>query len=490
MPCKPPFLEPYQGSVDESTDELLHEIAESGYLNQAYSNTFDFLNLVSQETGEPVEQKTFAKIKKAHSVCRSFSLDVARKLESVEQGSGFNPQSAKLTSVGLFSGMTDTMPDYAQRTIIPEIANKKRQFYLTQLKYFCSKNKHLRYFVVNEGSRCSIDELEDRIKSLQRKCSNIRDREWFKPFADVFFRSTEFTIKEEKDGSKSYHVHANLVWATKKHQPSEQWKRFISRVEDYFGGISRDCKRIENENEICKYFFKGSDLAILSAQELHQLSRILFKKRLIAPLSTMRDQVRYFRNHPEEKLQQPCKANGMKWKIVSNHNSFKQFDESYDLKPIFEEDKKESTDKPVDQVLAIMGPQIKFTDVAEPIVLVRGYSGKLEELLKNKRVEMTYNAGKLSWLAGLQCRKAQQKAEPSNKGSQEVLNCPKDSKKPERLERSGSFSGANPPPRSGRKLSFGLHGDVSHLQKPKKPDQLSLSGSFSGTGITSSVYIQ
>ena len=477
--------------VDQSTDQLLHEVAESGYLNAAYANQFEFLEIVRQTTGEQASEEAYKKIKDAHNICRSFSLDIARKLESVKTGAGFNPQNGKLTSVGLFSGLTDTMPEYAQRIIIPEVANKKRQFYLTQLKYFCSKNRHLRYFVVNEGKRCSIDDLETRLNTLQRKCSKLRKEPWFEPFADVFFRSTEFTIKEEIDGEKSYHVHANLVWKPKSKLPEESFKFLVNKIEKYFGGISKDNGLIKNVNELCKYFFKGSDLAILSAEELFQLSEIMFRKRLIAPMSIMRDQVRYFRNHPEEKLQAPCPCNGNKWRVISNHNSFKQFDDDSKLERIFGDEEKESLGKPVDQILAIMSPQVKFTDVAEPIILVRGYSGSHGRLLENKRIEMAYNAGKACWEASQRLKLAFSEPQALNRARQEVFNCPKGSEKPERHELAGSFSGSNPPPQSGRKnkirLDFGFRGDESYLRAQKKPDQHSPTGSFSGCAIPSTI---
>jgi hypothetical protein len=104
---------------------------------------------------------------------------------------------------------------------------------------------------------------------------------------EIEFARVEFTIKAE-EGTHTFHPHTHLIVMPLRRLTRARWRAVLTFCHSYLGTHFRDCGRIRDAAEACKYMTKiddsdegeGTGLLSLSAAELAELARQLHGRQL------------------------------------------------------------------------------------------------------------------------------------------------------------------------------------------------------------------
>jgi hypothetical protein len=116
---------------------------------------------------------------------------------------------------------------------------------------------------------------------------------------EIEFARVEFTIKAE-EGTHTFHPHTHLIVMPLRRLTRAQWRAVLTFCHSYLGTHFRDCGRIHDAAEACKYMTKiddsedgeGNGLLSLSDAELAELARQLHGRQLSRRMGTFAKECR------------------------------------------------------------------------------------------------------------------------------------------------------------------------------------------------------
>ena len=235
------------------------------------------------------------------------------------------------------SGSLEELPKFRRKMIIPHVAAMVRAPMVSALEYFLERNPHARFLTLTSGTRCTLDELDARLDEHLEKLGTFNEwlrRKWG---WQLVFRATELGTPEVRDGRRvkeseagllerdeagklTLHVHTHAVIDGPYLEPaafsrmlSEFWEHWDHWLGD--GGVIRDAR------ECCKYLVKPGQILKMTPEELAQLDRALYRRKLVSPLGKLRDEIRV-REDARLVLRRYRLPNGegSVWKEEPNHN--------------------------------------------------------------------------------------------------------------------------------------------------------------------------
>lgn len=180
---------------------------------------------------------------------------------------------------------------YSNQNILPLVMQGNSRSMLRPLIRFASERPMSRMLVATAGPRVPIGLFKDTLKS-----HNARVKDVLAPYLKAFkieeyFRRTEYTIALGDDGVHTYHIHTHILI-----DPPfiKDWTGFLSGLCKVFASHIKDCGRIGNIVECCKYACKiskdmdedSSSLGImdLPQDELVRLHQALKGAKLLRPV--------------------------------------------------------------------------------------------------------------------------------------------------------------------------------------------------------------
>ena len=209
-----------------------------------------------------MEPEKWAKKQKARQELSEQTAALADILEA--QGIAARLDS-DITAIGLVTGQTDKVESYRAIRFLPLVAQRDRQPMQNDLRYYQKHmpgGRYVRFMVVTAGARVPIgDDLRGAITTLNRNISRWASDARSKYGIEVLFRGTEFTIDE----SKTFHVHANVLYRPSKVLSRGKFSKFLSWSRQRLGGHHiKDNGRLEKPQEAIKYPFKPLDVMSLA----------------------------------------------------------------------------------------------------------------------------------------------------------------------------------------------------------------------------------
>ena len=172
-------------------------------------------------------------------------------------------KDSNISLIGDVTGQHMQLQAFRNTVFLPTIAQRNRIPYLNNVTYYLENNRHAqkfaRYAVITSGHRCSIDELQGRLRWFHRKLSKLIFELRSKYNIEVLVRVTEITVTEEEDGNWSFHPHANVLYVP----PflGEKWEKdVLPFIHGFMGTHWMDCGRIREIREVIKYCFKPDDI--------------------------------------------------------------------------------------------------------------------------------------------------------------------------------------------------------------------------------------
>jgi len=224
-----------------------------------------------------------------------------------------------MTLVGLVTGHPIHVPRWANLNILPLIAAPKRDQQARESEYYLSrhpKGQYARYAVITAGQRIpAFGPLGEALTAHERRISKLAhelralDVEMVAGAAEITRNRGDERIWDARTkrwglplcerhpdryqpDQYYYHPHSNVIYIPRRKFTKAQWKAILRHIRRRVRAHWRDCGRIEDTREVCKYPTKPADLLgpgkEIGPQEMCWLARELYRAKLFNPLGDFR----------------------------------------------------------------------------------------------------------------------------------------------------------------------------------------------------------
>jgi len=332
-------------------------------------------------TGTTVSDEAFAKSRFQEFELDQQSEEIAAKLRAMDIPT-YRPENGHLAMVGVCTGKFSIIKEWRHINFLPAVASANRRQLVKRLSYFAESRPYLRYLVFTNGPRCSSEQLRDRLKDLARSISRYSAcPELKKMGVFVELRVSELTAERGPDGSMTYHPHANVIInCTRK----IDWQRFLELTRQLAPGHWQDNGRLFDADEAIKYFVKPSEVLDHNHRELLELFTATFGLHLAQPMNAFRAFTQSLKVDRLKLAKRLDKDKVWRWCFV------KMMEAAPKLKV------KRRAD---DRVVALIGPQPRFSPTFEPCLLVYGFTGDIDRVLRENRLGEKFAACRARFMA-------------------------------------------------------------------------------------------
>ncbi len=315
-------------------------------------------DLLTANTGIGVPLHVWRKVRRRNEALKAQTRTLADSLESA--GIPAYQRNNPVSLIGDVTGCVDTPDQFRRIRFLPLVAQQERAPMRNALRYFLktwNKGSYVRFAVVTAGPRIPLgNNLRGEIQSFHRLLSKWANLARQKFGVEMIFRGTEFTI----DQARTFHLHANILYAPRQKLTPEQWEKFLARTRSYVGAHWRDSGRLRKADEAVKYPFKPTEMGHLSPGDLAWLSIEIRQLKLMQPMGAFAEFCRELDN------------DGCKIAAIAN-------DRGLNLARV----KRQNRDMPVqslklspreNELIARTAPMPRFSPYREPCSIVRNYT--------------------------------------------------------------------------------------------------------------------
>ena len=379
-----------------------------GAVNRQTIPAISRYELFKANTGWKQSSEQYRESSERSALLKAETLRIASALES--HGIQTRLENGGIKAIGEVTGQIDDIESYRSISFLPLVAQRERRPILNALQYFHRHNKlgkHLRLAVITAGERIPLySDLRGTMQKLHRDISrwaHEADRDWN---IAVIYRGSEFTYDHP---TRSFHPHANVLYAPRKALSSKRWAEFLSWSHKRLGAHWKDNGKLEKPQEALKYPFKPLELDKLDSLALVWLFMQTRRLKIAQPMRefkhwrvtleyevTTQDRVNPFtgeitKKHIKTKRDRPLKVgvintpDGARLSLIEK--APRQPADTKDLAPDVKADAE-------NMILCRTSPQFRFSPYAEPVTLVQNftsepvtYEGKqrLEEIKARQR---------------------------------------------------------------------------------------------------------
>lgn len=322
-------------------------------------------DLINEKTGLELSEEQLAAWDKRTDGERQQKLMTLRALGQLGRNAE-RPEVNAVWRIGLMSGYAEPVWKTPRWNCLPWVARSKRQGLAINLAYYLHYTPGCRHLRVTLGHRIPLGCLRASFQKLSKSISRLNTRPWFRKQVEIILRSCELTWNEA-----DAHVHAHLLVKPRKRLSASNWVRLQEQVRRHFGADIGTFESIGEVGRTVPYFTKPSDLEDFGGDDI----------------KTLAEQTRHLRTHePLGEFRAFCRRlQDRKMTLVRRHDCIAMVSRSDGARQrTGRKDRKASTiEVPRNQLLHIGHPRPHGTARLEPTLLVRGYTGDLNELLAN-----------------------------------------------------------------------------------------------------------
>lgn len=348
---------------------------------------------------------------------RALLLEQTKQLATALEGEGISAwqEDSDLIAIGEVTGQIDRIDGFRSICFLPTVAQRDRRQILNGLMYFQNHHKlgrFLRMAVVTAGDRIPLGgELRKTMQKLHRDVSrwaHEADKLWN---IAVIYRGSEFTYDTD---TKTFHPHANVLYAPRKALKGDKWARFLSWSHQRLGAHWKDCGKLDKPQEAIKYPFKPAELEALNGPELAWLFHATYRLKIAQPMKEFKywreelvyrvaehDRINPFTGEVKtvrvrEKRDRPLKVGFIK--TISGAKL--HLIEKAPRKKTAPNEHASATDEALENIIVCrLSPQFRFSPYAEPVTMIMNYTpdpvtvdGKerLQEIKARKRQARRY----------------------------------------------------------------------------------------------------
>lgn len=247
----------------------------------------EFEDLLTANTGIGTPLHVWRKARRRNEALQAQTRKLADSLESV--GIPAYQRNNPVSLIGDVTGCVEAPDQFRRIRFLPQVAQQERAPMLNALRYFLKawdKGPYVRFAVITAGPRIPLGEdLRGEIQTFHRLLSKWASLARQKFDVEAIFRGTEFTIDE----ARTFHLHANILYAPRRKLTPEQWEKFLAWTRSYVGAHWRDSGRLRKADEAVKYPFKPAEMDHLSPDELAWLLGAIQRLKLMQPMGVFAD---------------------------------------------------------------------------------------------------------------------------------------------------------------------------------------------------------
>lgn len=344
---------------------------------EAANRSYTHEELLKRHTGWATEFEPWSERRKAWALIQAQTEEIADRLESL----GIQARlPASITSISAVTLQEDTLDSFRPIRFLPAIAARERRPYLNAMRYWLETNpdakRYVRFAVVTYGTPIRAgDDLREAISDLTRRISRWAHYVKKRFEIEVLYRGVEYTWKDrDGSGEQTLHLHANVLYWPHRHLKTAEWTDFLTISHDKLASHWKDNGRVNDVAEVVKYVIKPEDLGKLEDDDLVWLYENTFKKRVNAPMNTLREFVSKLTK--ERKKVVTVSSKGLR--IVTKARKLDRAKAKED---------RVGGGRATNIILGLTLPQWRHTPFAEPMILVQNRDknaiGKAAEAFRN-----------------------------------------------------------------------------------------------------------
>lgn len=356
---------------------------------EAAKKLYTHEELLKRHTGWATEFENWSERRKAWAVIQAQTEEIADRLEAL----GIQARlPASITSISAVTLQEDTLDSFRPIRFLPAIAARERRPYLNAMRYWLEKNpqakKYVRFAVITYGTPIRAgDDLREAISDLTRRISRWAHYVWKHFGVEVLYRGVEYTWKDrDGSGEQTLHLHANVLYWPHRNMDS-QWPEFLTVSHARLASHWKDNGRVQDVAEIVKYIIKPEDLRKLEDDDLVWLYENTFKKRVNAPMNSLRKFVSQL-NKDRQKV------------VTVSERGLRIVTKARKLDRAKAKEDRVGGGRAANIILGLTLPQWRHTPFAEPMILVqnrdRNAVGKAAEAFRNE-VDALHAEALMNW---------------------------------------------------------------------------------------------
>jgi hypothetical protein len=321
---------------------------------------------------------------------REQSENMADRLEA--SGIPSRTKRDPISLVGMVTGKVEELPNYRNCNLIPSVHSRNMRNMHRSVDYFIStvpKKSHLRMEVIS-GGWIDLEDYRKNHKAHTRKMSKWAAHRKLKEWGIMpVFYNVENTIHRDSNGRAMLNMHSHVLVYCTRYIGQKKWAEYLEFTRTFFPKGYLHDSAIQKAAEVVKYCFKPSEFEILSNAEFGSLARQIMggteridpntgevtkegALKFFIPLGALRKQRRELKG---QKLVKIPVGDTWQWRITEKHRP--------DPKP------EAGTSKGKNIVLAITAPIPVFTPRREPCIIVQGYTGDFEAMVRQAGLSET-----------------------------------------------------------------------------------------------------
>lgn len=364
------------------------------------------------ETGRSVGERSYFEGQRAKALLREQSDEIVERLGRV----GIKGSSGRqLTAVGLVSGAAEEQPDYRNCNIIPACQSRNVNDMMMHVRFYMDRvpRKQLRMLVIS-GGWVPLDRLREHHQAHVRRISRLAARRELKEAGiEVAYFNVENTIHRTDDGVPMLNLHSHLIIRCRRFLGRRKWAAMMELFKTATPkGYVHDSP-IQKPAEVVKYVFKPVEFRKLTDAELGELflqvtggrekrdpdtGELVMRKMAPEPVSDDPDELTLWREGEElPVIERPLKffhplgemrrfraelrRRGEKLIMLPTEDGRWVWRRKVKAKP---EPQAEDTRSKAQGniVVAVTAPQARFSDRKEPCVIVEGFGGDFDQMVR------------------------------------------------------------------------------------------------------------
>lgn len=315
---------------------------------------------------------------------REQSSDIAERLAAV--GLDVSDRSREVVMVGLCTGMAERRSvTYRNSNLIPEVQSRNVHSVLRELQCFIENQpaNKLRMLTISAGW-VPLLSYNSAHRRLSRKISKFFAKPEVKALGiEPLFYNIENTIQRFELGA-ALNLHSHALIRCDRYLGKVAWTGFLELARRYFGkGYVHDSP-LRKSAELVKYVFKPSEFEQLEDWELALLAVQCHRMKFFHPVGRFRE---WRRKLKEEGLRVKRVPVGDQWEWRTVPKAARP------------EAKNGSPPPEAGRIIAVLAPAPRFSNRLEPVFVVQGYGGDLDELARQNRLDDTLAFARELWRA-------------------------------------------------------------------------------------------
>jgi hypothetical protein len=338
--------------------------------------------------GRPIDRGAFIDSQSRARQLLEQSKDVVRRLEA----EGIPGRAAEpVHLVGICTGLSEPAVQFRNSNLIPTVQAKNVHDMLRDVRFVVetTSRKQLRMAVVSNGWQ-PLDSYREEHKRFTRLLSRFAAAKELDAWGiEILFYNVENTVQRDAGGAPMLNQHSHLLIRSRQRLGAKRWTAFLDWARSRFPkGYFHDAGRVVDPAECVKYAFKPAELDALTSAEFAELFRQTYRLKFFQPIGELRAMRRELKERRMKLVQVPAWFGATReervWAVVAKA-------------PVEAKQEKNDSGSSSNVIVGMTLPQPRFSVHAEPCLIVKGWTGDIDELVRARQLVPLVEKARRYW---------------------------------------------------------------------------------------------